>query len=163
MNFQDQNQAVKHLSGAIVRRDAGVGDLSLPVVSLLLGFLVAGSAILGAAFRLHGSVSSRYGDVGSAMGDKGDVNIEGASRIWIDLLSGIFIMGIPAFAETQQNTGTIAWLKDVVIAVTVVQILACGAAGTVSWLNGGKVKELDGKVLGLSDATEGGRVKFFGA
>ena len=152
MNFQDQNQANEQLSSSA---------LSLPVVSLLLGFLVAGSAILGAAVQLHGSISSRYGDVGSAMGDKGDVNIERACRIWIDVLSGIFIMGIPAFANTQQNTGTIAWLKDVVIAITVIQILACGAVGTVSWLNGGKVKELNGKILGLNDTTDGGRAKGF--
>jgi hypothetical protein len=161
MNFASQTQNNSHVSSGIVVRDAGVGDLSLPVVALLLGFLASGVSILGAALQLHGSISSRYGDVGSTMGDNVDVNIERACRIWIDVLSGIFILAIPAFAIGQEDMGAATWLKTFSIVITVIQIFACVAVGVVSLLYGSRVKALDGSILGLKDTTEGRRSKRF--
>lgn len=161
MNFLTQAQNISQVSGGIVARDAGVGDLSLPVVALLLGFLVAGVSVIGAALQLHGSISSRYGDVGSTMGDNGDVHIERACRIWIDVLSGIFILAIPAFAISQEDLGAATWVKTLSIVIAVVQIFACVAVGAVSWLHGSRIKALDGKILGLNDTTEGRRSKGF--
>lgn len=160
MHFPAQDQSQPPVSSAVFARDSGVAVLSLPVVSLLLGLLVAGAAIFGAALQLHGSISLRYGGMESMMGDNGDVNIERACRVWINILSGIFIIAIPAFAS-EQRTGTVIWLQDAAIAIAVFQILACGVVGAVTFVKGEKFKILDGKVLGFDNETDGARAKGF--
>jgi hypothetical protein len=55
---EDQNEAP--MTSGLFRRNEVDSGLSLPVVSVLLGFLTAGEGILGVAMRLHpGSVSWR--------------------------------------------------------------------------------------------------------
>lgn len=156
LETQEQNQAP--VTSGLFARDEVDSGLSLPVLSVLFGFLTAASAILGIGLHLHlDSMSWRQAEMRSAIEEAADIAIEGAGRTWIDVLSGIFIIAIPAFANDGQNSGTATWLKDVVIAITVFQMLACGLVGVVGWRIGEKVKVLDGNIVGINTVKDGAR------
>lgn len=156
LETQEQNQAP--VTSGLFARDEVDSGLSLPVLSVLFGFLTAASAILGIGLHLHlDSMSWRQAEMRSAIEEAADIAIEGAGRTWIDVLSGIFIIAIPAFASDGQNAGTATWLKDVVIAITVFQMLACGLVGVIGWRIGGKVKVLDGNIVGINTVKDGAR------
>lgn len=101
---------------------SGGSQLSLRVVSLLLGILVAGAAVLGVVARadLHAEVED-------------GVQVQNAWRVCQDLLSGIFIMAVPGWV--QGGRGMVAGLKEFAIVVAVLQIV--GLVGVVGWERGG--------------------------
>jgi MFS family permease len=142
--------------------------LSLTLVSLLLAFLTAGTAVLGLAMRAHLlPPPSPWAGVEAGVGVKGDGDVERAGRIWMDLLCGAFIIGIPAFANSRQGAGTASWLKEAVIAIAIMEAAACVIAGLVGWVTGSKVRRVDRKVLGMKNDSDGvdleggGRVKSY--
>lgn len=144
--------------------------LSLTLVSLCLAFLTAGTAILGLAMRAHLlPPPSPWAGVEAGVGVKGDGDVERAGRIWMDLLCGAFIIGIPAFAQSRQAAGTASWLKEVVIVIAIIQAAGCLMAGLVGWLAGSRVRRVDRKVLGLKNDSDtgdlegGGRKSYFDA
>lgn len=158
-NSKDQTNALS-FEGIFARDGKTSFGLNLPTVSLLLALLVTGVGIVGTALRLYlGSTSCQTSQAIAEVRDKELTDIERASRAWIDILSGVLIIAIPAFASSQQGAGAMAWLKDVVITMAVIQILACLIAGFVTWLKIAKVKTMDAKVLGkdrgMDDAREG--------
>lgn len=91
-------------------------------MSLLLGILVAGAAVLGVVARadLHAEVED-------------GVQVQNAWRVCQDLLSGIFIMAVPGWV--QGGRGMVAGLKEFAIVVAVLQIV--GLVGVVGWERGG--------------------------
>lgn len=128
-------------------------SLNLLIVSLLLALLISGAAFVGTAMKLYlSTLSCQTSQAVAEVRDKEVTDMERASRAWIDILTGILIIAIPAFANSHKSEGAVVWLKDVVIAMAVVQVAACLVVGSVSWLMEEKLNTIDAKVLGINSS-----------
>jgi hypothetical protein len=115
-------------------------DLSLKIVSFLFGLLVSGSIVANFGGIMHLKYATASGSQAES-----DV-VEGAHRMLQDILTGIFIIGMPLWVNGSQ--GMLAGLKDTIIALGVVQIVVGSSAGALMWAKGEAVQKLDGRVLG---------------
>jgi len=115
-------------------------DLSLKVVSLLFGLLVSGAVVVNFGGVMHLKYATA---LGSSV--ESDV-VEGAHRVLQDILTGIFIVGMPVWVDGAQ--GMLAGLKDTIIALGVVQIVVGSSVAALMWAKGDAVVKLDGRVLG---------------
>jgi hypothetical protein len=113
-------------------------DLSLITVSLLFGLLVSGSILTNHSGISHLSTSTSREEESSAL--------EGAHRVLQDVLTGIFVIGMPLWIKG--GADMLAGLKDAGIALAVLQVVVGSSVGAVLWVKGGVVGGFDGRVLG---------------
>jgi hypothetical protein len=128
-------------------------------LSLLFGLLAAGAAVFGVVMQVYPSpTTSWHAEENTGVegkGEGGEVDIQRACQAFVDILCGLSIIVIPAYAQSQQGTGTMAWLKHVVIGITILQVVACVVVGVVSLVMGGRLRILDRRVLGLESDIDG--------
>lgn len=108
-------------------------DLSLKVVSLLFGFLVSGAVIVNFAGVMH----VKYATAASCEGNDA---VEGAHRSLQDILTGIFVLGMPLWVKNGDSM--LGGLKDSVIALAVVQVVIGSTVGAVMWAKGDAIQKL---------------------
>lgn len=130
-------------SGAIVFLTTTAQDLSLKVVSALFGMLVAGAGILSYSASQHLAASS------AAPAEETSRPLEVAHQFWESLFTGIFIMAVPLWIQIG-STG-VSGLKDMGIALAVVQIVLGSSAAAVIFIKMDLVQRLDGKILGVQE------------
>lgn len=123
-------------------------DFSKKIASVVFGLVVSGAVILNYAGVMH--IKSTASSVKEADA------LEGGHRALQDLLTGIFIIGMPLWV--QGNRGVVfPGLKDTSIALAVVQIVIASTVAAMLWAKGEAIRRLDGRVLGRQ-SSEGGMV-----
>jgi hypothetical protein len=140
-------------SGALFAPHSTESRLNKSILSLLFGLLAAGAAVFGVVMQIYLSpTTSRHAEERTGVeckGKGGEVDIQRACQVFVNILCGISIIVIPAYAQSQQETRTIAWLNHVVIGVIILQVVACVAVVVISWVMGERLRILDRRVLGL--------------
>jgi hypothetical protein len=128
-------------------------DLSLRVVSLLFGILVAGCTLISFAASAHLESSSI--PIHSGNFNYGEDLFQPAHAVLQNLLIGIFVVGFPTWIVGTEG----AWqgLKDTVIAISVLQIVVASTLGALLFAKGESLRVVDERVLGIRNAPDGTR------
>lgn len=130
-------------------------DLSLQIVSVLFGLLVAGAVLVNAAgvsILSHGHTPTSSPTFAAAETEEIDYQdreaaLHTAHTLLQDLLSGLFIIAMPLWVKS--GADMLAGLKDAAIALAVVQVVLGSSVGALLWVQGEGVGRLDGRVLGV--------------
>ncbi|KAE9363202.1 MFS general substrate transporter, partial [Stipitochalara longipes BDJ] len=102
-------------------------DLNLNTASALFGLLVAGSVVLYYSGLSHLSSASTPTSPLTT-------ELENASKIWVEFLVGIWIIGVPMWVTG--SNGMLVGLKDTSIALTVVCVVLGSTIGAAMWAKG---------------------------
>ncbi|KAM3065466.1 hypothetical protein ACMFMG_011645 [Clarireedia jacksonii] len=125
-------------------------QLSLRVVSLLLGILVMGAVVLERAGRgiVFSASSPRMADLGEDGGSA--MRMQRAYMAWRDVLVGIVVMVMPRWISDGGigAVGGVEGLRDVGAGVGIVAAVVGGVVVGVLWGCGEKVRACDERVLG---------------
>lgn len=123
-------------------------NISLRVVSLLLGILISGSTVLAYYISTYIEViSNRYTSLAHS-----DSSFITAHATLQNLLSGVFTFALPMWISPQRNV--ITGLKNVVIAMAIIQIVLTSTVAALLWVKGEEISKYDGKVLGRVSSEE---------
>ena len=123
-------------SGTVFSLDATGQNLSLRIVSLLFGLLVAGSVVLSYSGSQH-----LLSTTSSA-----EREMEDSHRVLQEILSGIFIIAFPAWIG--DGGSMLAGLKLTAVTISVLQMVAASSAAALFWTNVKEISRLDVRVLG---------------
>jgi hypothetical protein len=122
-------------------------DLSLDVVSLLFGLLIAGSSILSSSSSPPESSSHNAGN-----------DLQRALKVYENLLIGVFVTAMPTWIASGMQAGIggmMAGLKSTVIALGVLSLVVGSTVGAGLWVVGERVGNVDARVLGGRDERRG--------
>ena len=133
-------------TGTVFSLDVTGLDLSLKIVSLLFGILVAGSTLLNFAASAHLASSSVSTSAGNA--NHGETILQPAHAVLENVLIGIFVIGFPSWV--QGTEGNMEGLKNTVIAISVLQIVLASTVGALLFVKGDGIRAVDERVLGMS-------------
>lgn len=122
-------------------------DLNLNTASALFGLLVAGALVLYYSGLSHLSSASTPSSPLTT-------EIENASKIWIEFLVGIWIIGVPMWVTG--NDGMLVGLKETSIALSVVSVVIGSTVGAAMWAKGKEINRIDGRVLKIPVGEMGG-------
>jgi len=128
-------------------------DLSLQIVSVLFGLLVAGAVLVNAAGVSIVTATSALGSKSQQDEDFDEEEsasnaLQFAHKLLQDVLTGIFIIGMPLWVKS--GADMLAGLKDAAIALAVVQVVIGSSVAALLWAQGEGVARLDARVLGVS-------------
>ncbi|TVY32122.1 putative MFS-type transporter [Lachnellula subtilissima] len=127
-------------------------DLSLQIVSVLFGLLVAGAMLVNAAGVSILTSTSALGSEPQQQEEdhqeeEGVSNaLQTAHRLLQDVLTGIFIIGMPLWVKS--GADMLAGLKDAAIALAVVQVVVGSSVAALLWAQGEGVARLDARGFG---------------
>ncbi|KAF6807038.1 major facilitator superfamily transporter [Colletotrichum sojae] len=124
----------------------GVGArLSFLLLSLVLGFLAAGVAVLDAAIRPVIWRSTQFTSSNMNVCLRNVADMDAGVTCWRNMFAGIFVMTIP--------DAIVSWagLKATVIGLGVSQIFIGMAACATWWFFDERIRRMDGRVMGLVD------------
>jgi hypothetical protein len=113
-------------------------DLNLNTASALFGLLVAGALVLYYSGLSHLSSAS-------APTSPLTTELENASKVWTEMLVGIWIVGVPMWVTG--NNGILVGLKEMSIALAVVCVVVGSTVGAAMWAKGREINRIDGRVL----------------
>jgi hypothetical protein len=122
-------------------------NLSLKTVSLLFGMVVAGSTLISSAAAAHLASSSVPTSSGNSK--HGENVLQPAHAVHENILIGIFIIGFPNWL--QGTDGAVEGIKDVVIAIAVLQIVLASTVGAMLFVKGEGIRAVDRRVLGIRE------------
>ena len=122
-------------------------DLNLNTASALFGLLVAGAVVLYYSGLSHLSSASTPTSPLTT-------ELENASKIWIEFLVGIWIIGVPMWITG--GDGMLVGLKDTSIGLTVVSVVLASTVGAAMWAKGKEISRIDGRVLKIPVGEMGG-------
>ena len=136
-------------------------DLSLQIVSVLFGLLVAGAVLVNAAGVSIVTATSALGSKPQQQDEDFDEEecasnaLQTAHKLLQDVLTGIFIIGMPLWVKS--GADMLAGLKDAAIALAVVQVVVGSSVAALLWAQGEGVARLDARVLGVRGGREYGQ------
>ena len=107
--------------------------LSLKIISLLFGILVAGATILEFSGSSHLAFSSAS--------KSRDIHLEDSNRMLQSVLTGILTIAFPSWIQN------LAGLKRTVVGISVLQIVLSSSVGALFWTKGQEIRNWDCKVL----------------
>jgi hypothetical protein len=116
--------------------------LSLDVVSLLFGLLIAGSSILSSSAPAASSSHNAGND------------LQRAQKVYENLLIGVFVTAMPTWIASGMQAGMggmMTGLKSTVIALGVLSLVVGSTVGAGLWVVGERVGNVDARVLGGRD------------
>jgi hypothetical protein len=116
-------------------------NLNLNTVSALFGLLVAGALVLYYSGLSHLSSTSTPSSLLAA-------ELEGATKVWTEILVGIWITGVPMWVSG--NNGMLVGLKDTSIALGVVCLVVGSTVGALMWVKGRDISKADARVVKIS-------------
>ena len=133
--------------------DTGAGSagerVSLPVVSLLLGLLGAGSLLLDATARPVISRSTAFTSSSLPVGLRGTADMHGGLSGLRNLAAGALALALPHAAWGRGA----AWdgLRSAALGLGAAQLLVAAAACAAFWFLDERIRRLDGRAMGLVD------------
>jgi hypothetical protein len=113
-------------------------DLNLNTVSALFGLLVAGALVLHYSGLSHLSSTSTPASPLTT-------ELENASKVWTEILVGIWIVGVPMWVTG--NDEMLVGLKETSIALSSVSVVVASTVGAAMWAKGREINRVDSKVL----------------
>lgn len=120
--------------------------ISLPAISLLLGLLAAGAAVLDSAIArplIRRSTAFTSSDLGVAL--RNTAHMDAGVAVWRTLAAGVFVVGVP----------NVVWdwdgLRAACVAVAVAQAVLAAVVAAVWWFWDERVRRMDGRVMRLVD------------
>ncbi|CAJ2513972.1 Uu.00g020910.m01.CDS01 [Anthostomella pinea] len=119
--------------------------LSFPIVSLLLGFLAAGSLALDACIQPVIQRSTNFTSADVEVGLRNAADMQAGLMCMRNLVAGAFILGVPNMVWEWEG------LKAVAVGMGAAQLFVAAAACGVWWSWDENVKRLDGRVMRLVD------------
>lgn len=123
-----------------------LGDrLSLPVVSLLLGLLGAGSLMLDATIRPTIQRSTAFTSSSLQVGLRNTADMNGGLACLRSLAAGVFVLGVPNAVWSWDG------LKAATVGMGAAQVAIAAAVCAVWWFCDEHVKRWDGRAMGLVD------------
>jgi hypothetical protein len=122
-------------------------DLNLNATSALFGLLVAGALVL-----YYSGLS--YLSSTSAPASPLATELENASKIWVEFLVGIWIIGVPMWVAG--SDGMLVGLKATSIALAVVSLVVGSTVAAAMWAKGREINKIDGRVLKIPVEEMGG-------
>ncbi|KAI0873566.1 hypothetical protein GGS24DRAFT_385303 [Hypoxylon argillaceum] len=123
----------------------GRGGVSFPVVSFLLGLLGLGTAVLDGTAQPVVRQSTAFTSANMAIALRNIADMKAGLACLRSLVAGAFVLGIPAVV------GAAGGLRDVAIAMSVVQLFVAAVVAAIYFDLGESVRRLDGVVMGLVD------------
>ena len=133
--------------------DSGAGSaaarVSLPIVSLLLGLLGAGSLLLDATARPVISRSTAFTSSSLPVGLRGTADMHGGLSGLRGLAAGALALALPHSAWGQGAT----WdgLRSATLGLGAAQLLVAAAVCAAFWFLDQRIRRLDGRAMGLVD------------
>ena len=133
--------------------DTGAGSagerVSLPVVSLLLGLLGAGSLLLDGTVRPVISRSTAFTSSSLPVGLRGTADMHGGLSGLRNLAAGALALALPNAAWGRGA----AWdgLRSATLGLGAAQLLVAAAACAAFWFLDERIRRLDGRAMGLVD------------
>ncbi|RDL38878.1 uncharacterized protein BP5553_03218 [Venustampulla echinocandica] len=121
-------------------------DFNKKIASFAFGLTVSGAVVLNYAGAMHIKATAASVKEADAL--------EGGHRALQDLLTGIFIIGVPLWVQGGGDN-MFPGLKDTSIALAVVQIVIASTVAAALWVKGEDIRRLDGRVLGTQGGEEG--------
>ncbi|KAI1109532.1 hypothetical protein F5Y14DRAFT_455881, partial [Nemania sp. NC0429] len=121
------------------------GGLSFPVISLLLGLLALGSAVLDTTIQPVIQQSTAFTSANMNMALRNIADMQAGLTCLRTLVAGAFVLGLPAVVSTWDG------LRVSAIGMGVVQIFVTAVAAAIYFDLGEDVRRLDGMVMGLVD------------
>lgn len=132
-------------SGTVFLTEASGENLSLKIVSFLLGLAVAGSALLSTSARAYLASSPTEEKPGSG--------IAGASRVLEDIIQGIFIIALPAWTRMKiheaESVSGLQGFKTTVIVTGVLVVVVGSSTAAALFMVGDRVAEKDAQAMGM--------------
>lgn len=122
-------------------------DLNLNATSALFGLLVAGALVLYYSGLSHLSSTS-------APASPLATELENASKIWVEFLVGIWIIGVPMWVTG--SDGMLVGLKATSIALAVVSLVVGSTVAAAMWAKGREINRVDERVLKIPVEEMGG-------
>lgn len=119
-------------------------DLSLRIVSLLLGLLVGGATALSYAGNAYLTAAGENGP-----------EMASAHKVLEEVLVGIFVCGMSGWIATD-TIGMMGGLRSTVVALAVLGSVVGTSVGAVMWVRGREVGKVDERVLGREEEEEFG-------
>jgi MFS family permease len=123
-----------------------LGDrVSFPLVSLLLGLVAAGVAVLDSAARplIRRSTAFTSSNLGVAL--RNTAHMDAGVGFWRTLAAGVFVMALPNAVWSWEG------LKATCIGIGAVQVVLAGLVAGVWWYWDESVRRMDGRVMKLVD------------
>lgn len=118
-------------------------NLSLRIVSLLLGMLVGGATALSYSGNAYLSAAGENGP-----------EMAGAHKLLEELMAGIFVCGMSGWIASDM-TGMIGGLRSTVVALAVLGSVLGTSVGAVMWVRGRELGNMDERVLGRAEVDGG--------
>lgn len=122
-------------------------DLNLNAASALFGLLVAGALVQYYSGLLRLSSTS-------APASPLATELENASKIWVEFLVGIWIIGVPMWVAG--SDGMLVGLKATSIALAVVSLVVGSTVAAAMWAKRSEINKIDGRVLNIPVGEVGG-------
>lgn len=120
-------------------------QLSLPLVSFLLGLIAAGSVALDSTAQPMIQRSTAFTSSNLTVCLRNTADMNAGVTFWRNLIAGAFVLGMPNAVWDWDG------LKSTAIAIAVVQFFIAGAVSAVWWAWEENVRRLDGRIMGLVD------------
>ncbi|KAH8681054.1 major facilitator superfamily domain-containing protein [Xylariales sp. PMI_506] len=120
-------------------------NLSFPIISLLLGFIALGLAVLEGTVRPVIQRSAKFNSANVAIGLRITTDMHAGVTCLRSFVAGVFILGLPNAVYMWSG------LKSAAIGLGVTQILLAAAVGAVWWRWEEHIRRLDGTLMGLLD------------
>jgi hypothetical protein len=125
-------------------------DLNLNTASALFGLLVAGALVQYYSGLSHLSSASMPASPLAT-------ELENASKIWVEFLVGIWIIGVPMWVAG--SDGMLVGLKATSIALAVVSLVVGSTIAAAMWAKGREINKIDGRVLNIPVGEMGGNAE----
>lgn len=125
-----------------------VRHLSLPLLSVLLGLLATGVAVLDATSAPLIQRSAAFTSSTLAVGQRSIADMGAGLAAWKALVAGVAVVAVP--------NGVWWWegLRTTVIGLGVGQVFVAVGVGVMWWAYEERTRRLDGRVMGLVDLEE---------
>ncbi|KAK4146029.1 major facilitator superfamily domain-containing protein [Dichotomopilus funicola] len=118
-------------------------NLNLPALSLIIGLLAAGTALLDATAAPLIRQSTAFTGSSLAVSMRNTADMAGGVACWRAVGAGVFVLGLSGLLEGA--------LRGIGIGMGVALVVVSGLAGGVWWVWGEGMKRWDGRVMGLVD------------
>ncbi|KAG6018308.1 hypothetical protein E4U41_003982 [Claviceps citrina] len=147
-NFMVDPASLPATSAAPHRLFRSAAQVSLPLLSLQLGILAGGSAILDMTARSSTARSASFTSSSTAVAQRGMLDMQSGVIVLRNLAAGGVVLGLPHAVNLHGG------LKTAVIALATAQGLFTAAVMAIGWLCDESVWRADGLVMGLVEVRQ---------